>query len=137
MGGTNNFRKETLGQHQIQSSKGDIYPPEDWKFLNIECKSYADFPFHQLFAGDVKILDKWFEQTYDAADEGDLNIIFMKFNRKGKWVAFENIMPFEVSRSIQYKDWTFCSWDLFWENEANRYKFKLYSQGGVASLQMA
>jgi len=134
VGGSNNFRKELLGNHQIQSAKGDIYPPEDWKKLNIECKSYAEFPFHQLFTSDVKLLDQWIAQVYDAADFYDLNILFMKFNRKGKWVAFENIVPFEVNRSIQYKDWTFCSWDLFWENEDNREKFKSFAQSGTASL---
>jgi len=74
VGGKNNFRKTSLGNAQIQSKKGDIHPPESWKHWNIECKSYGDFPFHQLWYADVKILDAWIQQQKDVEDEGDLNL---------------------------------------------------------------
>ena len=48
IGGSNVARKEVLSEGQIQSFRGDIIPPDDWKYFNVECKSYADFPFHQL-----------------------------------------------------------------------------------------
>ena len=55
--------------------------------MNAECKSYKEFPFHQLFTGSVKLLDTWIEQCLEPADPEDFNIIFMKFNRKGTYVA--------------------------------------------------
>ena len=89
IGGANTHRKQFLPEGQIRSFKGDIVPGEGFDRLNAECKSYADFPFHQLFQGEVKILEGWIAQCLDVADPDDFNILFLKFNRKGKWVAFE------------------------------------------------
>ena len=72
VGGTNVIRKERLSEGQIQSFRGDIIPPDDWKYFNVECKSYADFPFHQLlYQGDVRLLDEWIEQLLDVAEDND------------------------------------------------------------------
>ena len=87
VGGINQKRKAFLHEEQIRSFKGDIVPGTSFPKMNVECKSYADFPFHQLFTGQVKQLEIWIEQCLDVADEGDFNILFMKFNRKGKYVA--------------------------------------------------
>ena len=89
VGGSNSKRKEVLHEGQIRSFKGDIVPGQSFPRLNAECKSYSDLPFHQLFAGSVKQLDGWIEQCLDAGDPGDANIIFMKFNRKGKYILFQ------------------------------------------------
>lgn len=114
-GGKNSFRMNNMQEGQILSRRGDIQPPDDWKFFNCEAKSYADFRFHQLFTGDNKVLDEWIIQTLDVAYDHDFNIILMKFNNKGTWVAFESKHGiFNVDRSIRYKDWIFCSWDSFW-----------------------
>ena len=58
IGGKNQFRKQFLHEGQIRSFKGDIVPGQSFSRLNIECKNYGEFPFHQLFTGDCKQLDK-------------------------------------------------------------------------------
>lgn len=131
VGGKNASRKNTLDEGQIQSKKGDIHPPSTWNHLNIECKSYADFPFHHLLVGDVKILDTWITQTLDASNLNDFNLIMIKINRKGKWVAFEKDAPFTIDHFIKYKEWIFCSWEEFWLKSSNVDKVKHYSTNGV------
>jgi hypothetical protein len=131
VGGKNAFRKTTLGDAQIQSKKGDIHPPESWKHWNLECKSYADFPFHQLWYTDVKILDAWIQQQHDVEDPGDLNLILIKISRKDKWVVFPKDLGFAVDRSLLYKDWYFASWDDFWSKAQNRDLVKKHSAEGV------
>lgn len=91
VGGKNAGRKQFLHEGQIRNFKGDIVPGPSYEYMNIECKSYKDFPFHRLIQGfPVPILDQWIEQTLDVADEGDLNIIFMKFNRIGQFVCWQS-----------------------------------------------
>lgn len=119
VGGKNSFRKTSLGDNQLQSKKGDIHPPDTWKYWNCECKSYADFPFNLLIEGDAKILDKWIEQMLEAGDTQDLNLIFIKINRKGKWVVFQESVKFEVKTFVNYKGWYFTSWDDFWGSQSN------------------
>lgn len=87
-GGSNNYRKQTLHEGQIRSFKGDIMPPAEFGLLNAEAKFYADFPFHQLFTG-CQQLESWLDQLMVASDPGDFNILFMKFNRKGRFVAVQ------------------------------------------------
>jgi hypothetical protein len=123
VGGKNNFRKQFLHEGQIRNFKGDIVPGESFPRLNAECKSYKDFPFHQLFSGSVKILDSWIDQCLDAADDGDFNIIFMKFNRKGKFVAVQaqpTTSPLIYTRHFNYTSglrghWMIMDHDMFWE----------------------
>jgi hypothetical protein len=122
VGGKNTHRKQLLHEGQIRNFKGDIVPGQNFPKLNAECKSYKDFPFHQLFSGSVKILDTWIDQCMDVADPGDFNIIFMKFNRKGLYVATEskNIPELAVENYITYSsknngDWIFIEFDKFFE----------------------
>lgn len=127
VGGKNNFRKTTLGGAQLQSKKGDIHPPETWKHWNLECKNYADFPFHQLFYTDVKILDAWIQQQRDVEDHGDLNLILIKISRKEKWVVYQAGLGFTAERFIPYKGWMFVHWDQFWSSNENVALVKNYS----------
>lgn len=124
VGGANSHRKQYLHEGQIRSFKGDIIPGQSFPRLNIECKSYADFPFHQLFQGSVKQLDLWLDQLMSVADPEDYNILIMKFNRKGKFVAVEfdkhSDMPLFVERyflydSVKYGRWALMDYDRFWE----------------------
>jgi hypothetical protein len=55
VGGKNTHRKELLHEGQIRNFKGDIVPGQSFSKLNAECKSYKDFPFHQLYTGNTKI----------------------------------------------------------------------------------
>jgi Holliday junction resolvase len=122
VGGKNSVRKTSLQENQIKSFKGDIIPPDSWKYFNCECKSYASFPLHSLFTSDkITQLEAWIEQTLQAAEENDFNIILMKFNRKGKFVAFQNrhlknfnIGKYIVYNSKDYGDWVFTDFDSFW-----------------------
>jgi hypothetical protein len=132
VGGKNTFRKTQIDSAQLQGKKGDIHPPEAWKHWNIECKSYADFPFHQLWYADVKILDSWIAQQKEVEDEGDLNLILIKISRKEKWVVYPQGLGFLAARSLNYKGWTFANWDHFWDVEWNRQQVKRYSVEGCA-----
>lgn len=131
VGGKNNFRKATIDASQLQGKKGDIHPPEAWKHWNIECKSYADFPFHQLWYADVKILDSWIAQQKDVEDEGDLNLILIKISRKECWVVYPENLSFTSKRSILYKGWYFTSWDDFWKTPSNVNLVKDYAVQGI------
>ena len=131
VGGKNNFRKASLDQSQLQSKKGDIHPPDAWTHFNMECKSYKDFPFHQLWYADVKILDSWIQQQHEVEDEGDLNLILIKISRKDKWVVYPQNLKFVVDRSLNYKDWVFVNWDDFWVKEHNQLLVRQYSTQSV------
>lgn len=121
VGGKNNHRKQFLHEGQIRNFKGDIVPGQSFPRLNAECKSYKDFPFHQLWQGSVRILETWLDQLMEASDPGDFNILLMKFNRKGRWVAVETRHnDILVSRSFNYGSvnhghWHIVDYDQFWD----------------------
>ncbi len=127
IGGKNTHRKQLLHEGQIRSFKGDIIPGESFPRLNAECKSYKEFPFHQLFSSEVKMLEGWIEQCMDVSDHGDFNIIFMKFNRKGQFVVFQEQQPYStlnphvlhLYRAMPYYsdnhgNWYIMDHDKFW-----------------------
>jgi hypothetical protein len=130
IGASNQHRKQYLHEGQIRSFKGDIIPGQSFPKFNAECKSYKDFPFHQLFSGSVKQLDTWLDQLMDAADPGDFNILIMKFNRKGKFVAVDfdahSDLPLFVQHHFLYeyreKRWAIMEYDLFWKLNAEYVK---------------
>jgi hypothetical protein len=127
VGGKNIFRKDSLHESQIRNFKSDIVPGESFPKLNAECKSYKDFPFHQLFTGNVKILESWIDQCMTAADDGDFNIILMKFNRKGTYVAVamtQATAGLQLVRHINYSSikhgqWIIMDHDAFWNLNAD------------------
>ena len=130
VGGKNIFRKDSLHESQIRNFKSDIVPGESFPKLNAECKSYKDFPFHQLFTGPVKILESWIDQCMTAADSGDFNIILMKFNRKGTYVAVAitdttavlQLVKHIVYSSTQHGSWAIMDHDTFWNLNAETVK---------------
>lgn len=89
IGGANAYRKQTMSADQTRMFKGDIIPGPSFPKLNIEAKFYKDFPFHQLIVGECKMLDGWLTQIKTTCDPDDLNMLVMKFNRKGAFVAYE------------------------------------------------
>lgn len=127
IGGKNSARKQVLHEGQIRAMKGDIIPPMHWKHFNVECKSYAEFPFHQLFSNNpVKLLDNWIDQILEVADLNDINLIIMKFNRKGSYIAFEEkhlqhvvIKQHLVYTSESKQNWVFCDFDHFITNNVD------------------
>jgi len=130
VGGKNQVRKEVLHEGQIRSFKGDVVPGQSFKRMNIECKFYADFPFHLLLTGDCKVIDAWIDQLMDVADEHDVNLLFMKFNRKGRYVAVQSKLTWVSDNFVYYTskkhgDWTIFEFDSFFE--LNTELLKTYS----------
>ena len=129
VGGSNQKRKAFLHEGQIRSFKGDIVPGQSFPRMNAECKSYADFPWHQLLQGSCKQMDKWIEQLLDVADEGDFNILFMKFNRKGKFIAVESrhiwdhpLPFFQYYYSTNNSSWHVFDFDIFMNHYSDKVK---------------
>lgn len=117
LGGKNAYRKQNMTQGQILNRKGDIVPPDTWKYLNIEAKFYKEFPFHQLFDNSpIALFEDWIEQINISSSEGDLKLILMKFNRKGGYVLYPMELPVMNANVVRYKDFLFTSWDSFWSN---------------------
>ena len=120
VGGKNQSRTEFLHEGQIRSFKGDIVPGQSFSKMNVECKFYADFPFHLLLTGDCKVLDGWLEQIMDVADPDDVNILFMKFNRKGKYICLQSKLTwisdnFTYYTSKKHGDWMIFEFDSFFK----------------------
>jgi hypothetical protein len=132
VGGKNQVRTQILHEGQIRSFKGDIVPGQSFSKMNAECKSYADFPFHQVLAGDCKTLDAWLDQMMAVAENDDLNILFMKFNRKGKFVAVQTSVTWVTDNFLYYsstkhKDWLIIEFDHFFK--LNKDLLKSYCSG--------
>lgn len=132
VGGKNQSRKEFLHEGQIRSFKGDIVPGLNFPKFNAECKSYADFPFHQVLSGECKQLESWLNQLMDVAEIDDTNILFMKFNRKGKFVAVQTKLTwvtdyFMLYTSKKHGDWVLIEFDNFFN--LNKDLLKAYSSG--------
>lgn len=130
IGGTNNHRAETLSTNQVRSFKGDIIPPDNWLNFNAEAKSYKDFPFHQLLTGKCAVIDEWIKQIKDVANEDDMNILFMKFTRKGRFVAVESKYTWVADNFIHYNseisgEWIIMEFEHFFK--LNKDLVKLYS----------
>jgi hypothetical protein len=132
VGGKNQVRTQILHEGQIRSFKGDIVPGQSFSKMNAECKSYADFPFHQVLAGECKTLDAWIDQMMAVAESDDLNILFMKFNRKGKFVCVQSKLTWVTDHFLYYsskahKDWLIIEWDNFFR--LNKDLLKAYCSG--------
>jgi hypothetical protein len=113
VGGKNAIRKETLSEGQIRSHKGDIVPPDSWKRFNAEAKSYAEFTFHRLLSNvEIPLLETWIGQSLDAADEGDFTIIFMKFNRIGRYVCYRQTDDMKANRFVDYTSSKYGTWRI-------------------------
>ena len=132
IGGANTKRKEVLHEGQIRSFKGDIVPGQNFAKMNAECKSYQDFPFHLVLTGDCKVLDGWLDQMMQVAEDDDLNILFMKFNRKGKFVCVQTCLTWVTDQFLYYtsknhQDWIIIEWNHFFK--LNKDLLKGYCSG--------
>jgi hypothetical protein len=127
VGGKNQARTQFLHEGQIRSFKGDIVPGESFSKMNAECKFYADFPWHLLLTGECKQLDSWLGQLLDVADKNDLNILFLKFNRKGQYVAVQGKLTWKADNCLfysseKYGDWVIMEHSSFFKNNAELVK---------------
>lgn len=132
VGGKNQTRKEFLHEGQIRSFKGDIVPGQNFPLFNAECKSYKDFPFHLVLLGDCKILNTWISQLMTVSESNDVNILFMKFNRKGRYVCVQTKLTwitdnFYYYTNKEFGDWLIVEFDQFWKH--NKDLVKTYSSG--------
>ena len=127
IGGKNQSRTQVLHEGQIRSFKGDIVPGQTFTKMNVECKFYADFPFHLLLSGECKVIDAWLEQLMDVADPDDCNILFMKFNRKGRYVAIQSKLTWVTDNFVYYThpklgDWIIMEFDTFFTHNSKLLK---------------
>lgn len=134
LGGQNYDRRHVMSEGQIRAHKGDIIPPDSWNYANFEAKFYKEFKFHLLYTGS-KILDGWIQETLITANDDDLNLIFMKFNRIGEYIAYECFEDFHVSNYTRYKDWIITAKDHFWSSTHNTALVKLRCTQGKKPLQ--
>jgi len=127
IGGKNQHRTAVLHEGQVRSFKGDIVPGQSFSKMNIECKFYADFPFHLLLSGDCKVINTWIEQLMDVAEIGDVNLLFMKFNRKGRYVAVQCGSTWITDNFVYYSsskfgDWLIVEFDDFFQHNSTLLK---------------
>lgn len=122
IGGSNSFRKNDLSESQTRSHKGDITPDHSFNKMNMECKFYSEFHFHQLFGDSVPLLDKWIEQCLECADDGDINILCIKINYKGKFVCIEANEKLKTEKALKYKNWYFYSFKDFFDDNKEIFK---------------
>lgn len=130
VGGSNQQRKDYLHEGQIRSFKGDVVPGQSFSKMNIECKFYADFPFNLVLAGNCKVLDGWLDQLMEVAEADDVNLLFMKFNRKGRFLAVQSKLTWITDQFLYYtsekhQDWLIIEFDHFFKH--NKDLLKSYS----------
>jgi hypothetical protein len=127
IGGKNQSRTQILHEGQIRSFKGDIVPGQTFTKMNVECKFYADFPFHLLLSGECKVIYAWLAQLMDVADPDDCNILFIKFNRKGRYVAIQSKLTWVTDNFVYYThpklgDWIIMEFDTFFSHNSKLLK---------------
>lgn len=130
VGGSNQSRKAQLTEAQIRHTKGDIVPPESFPRFNAEAKFYADLAFHQLF-DRCSLLEGWLDQLITASDPGDCNVLFMKFNRRGRYVAVQATLPWaDACSHVLYHSTSHGVWMIYYlENffNLNTHNLKIHS----------
>ncbi len=131
IGGKNTHRKNKLSEEQIRGFKGDIIPGPEFPKLNIEAKFYADFPFHQVVQGNCAQLDGWINQILTTCDERDINILALKFNRKGSYIAYQaqhkslnlgsSYITYQNSKT-SHGTWIITEYNSFWQLNSTQIK---------------
>lgn len=134
IGGKNQTRTQILHEGQVRNFKGDIVPGQSFPKFNAECKSYKDFPFHQVLSGECKTLDEWLDQVMSVSDVDDINILFLKFNRKGSFVVVQTKLTWITDQFLYYsskkhKDWLIIDFNHFFKHNTNL--FKSYCSGSA------
>ena len=102
VGGLNAQRRATLASGQIKTFRGDIIPPDDCTIV-IECKNYADFPFHSLLKTNTSIalLNEWINEVETDAGQ-DFWLLFFKVSRKGTFVCWHTKYFKLIQQKITY-----------------------------------
>ena len=123
IGGSNQFRKDTLSEEQIKLSRGDIVPPQNYPYFLAECKNYADFPFHLLLGkNSIAQLDTWIDQVeHDISCDKDLWILFIKITRKGTYVLFDTNLYDPKESCIECRKTYGSIYKNYWFAEMNHF----------------
>ena len=123
VGGKNEHRKDYLSEEQIKLARGDIIPPVNWPYFLAECKNYADFPFHLLFAkSSIARLDNWIEQVeHDVTSENDLWLLFIKITRKGTYVLFDTSVYDPKESCMECRKAYGAIYKKYWFTEMNNF----------------
>ena len=123
IGGSNQFRKDTLSEEQIKLSRGDIIPPLHFPYFLAECKNYADFPFHLLLGkNSIAQLDKWIEQVeHDVTSDDDFWILFIKITRKGTYVLFDTNLYDPKESCVECRKTYGTIYKKYWFTEMNQF----------------
>lgn len=121
IGGRNVHRKKSLSENQITQFKGDIQGPDKWS-LNIECKNYHDFSFHQLLT-KCPLLDSWIKQLHTSANENDVSLLIFKISHKGQYVVTELSDVWDNTVSFcRYQNHTIFEFYNFFEKNKEKLK---------------
>ena len=118
VGGKNAERYNSLSKSQQLIYEGDILVPDELYHLKIECKSYKDFAFHQLFS-DNKLLNSWIEQAYS---KDKCWFLIFKINRRGTFVLIERSLYKHIEDNIstpnyvKYKDYYILAYEQLFED---------------------
>ena len=56
------------------------------------------------------MLDNWLDQLMEVRDENDLNVLFMKFNRKGRYIAVQQNYNWDLVNYNIYQHHTHGTW---------------------------
>ena len=120
VGGKNAFRKNILSEEQTKTFKGDIIPPDDWKYFNVECKNYESFSFSSLLTKNAT-LEKWIDQLEESESPHDFSFIVFKINYAGKFIVFDEFekesLFFDSLNKIHYHynniTWIISDFDSF------------------------
>ena len=122
IGGYNVYRTNALSAEQTRTFKGDIIPGPSFPHLVIECKNYADFPFHKLAVNEtIPQLDKWISQARNSCEINDKWLLCVKITRKAEFVVW-NPNHFQISSYIPYKTTNYMEYNTFWNTNSEYIK---------------
>ena len=129
IGGYNVYRINALSAEQTRTFKGDIIPGPSFPRLVIECKNYADFPFHKLALNEtIPQLDKWISQARNSCEINDKWLLCVKITRKAEFVIWNpnhfNCWDKQGSDAHSYKTSNYMEYNTFWNTQASYIKLQ-------------
>ena len=72
----------------------------------------TSFPFHDVVSGNCKMLNNWIEQLKTTARPNDINILFIKTNKKGQYVCVPSNLTWMADNFMYYTSEKFGDWLL-------------------------
>jgi hypothetical protein len=107
VGGTCASRLLAINQAPVRADLRDLQPPYFMPKLVIECKSYADYPWHQLIRdGNSPQIDSWIDQAHVGASDGDFVLVALKVKSKGWYVVLPHSGAYVLGNHAIYANAT-------------------------------